>query len=184
MRQITQLVGKLRAIGLHAAFLGEIPILGTSYMPQQIVTQGIAADGVPSFQRFTASLRECRRVLRPGGVVCLRAGTSEQSGNYAYVPLFPTARKIIQQSLPSKSLIEAQFTTDGFAVAAHELVSSEVGENWSAYADKVAYRADSILVQLPDHEFAEGLTALRTHASKAKGAHPVVEPVDFFVFRA
>jgi hypothetical protein len=48
--------------------------------------------------------------------------------------------------------------------------------------DKV-YRADSILVQLPDREFEEGLAALRKHALEAKDADPVVEPVDFFVFQ-
>jgi hypothetical protein len=58
-----------------------------------------------------------------------------------------------------------------------------VGESWSAYADKLAYRADSILIQMPDDEFEEGLTALRKHALNAKGTDPVVEPVDFFVLR-
>ena len=138
------------------------------------------------FHHFSSSqqaVRECRRVLRPGGVVCLRAGTSDQTENWPYVPFFPTARKIVQQFLPSKSSIEVQFTSAGFAVAAHEAVSSEAAENWSAYTDKLAYRADSILVQVPDHEFEEGLTTLRTHALNATGVDPVMEPVDFFVFR-
>jgi ubiquinone/menaquinone biosynthesis C-methylase UbiE len=135
------------------------------------------------FGNSEQAVRECRRVLRPGGVVCLRAGTPEQAENYPCVPFFPAARKLIQQNLPSKSLIEAQFTNDGFTVAVHELVNSEVGENWMAYADKLAYRADSILVQLPDREFEEGLAALRKHALEAKDADPVVEPVDFFVFQ-
>jgi ubiquinone/menaquinone biosynthesis C-methylase UbiE len=138
------------------------------------------------FHHFSDSqqaVRECRRVLRPGGVVCLRAGTSDRTENQPYVPFFPSARKILHQFLPSKSSIEVQFTSAGFAVAAHELVSSEAGENWSAYGDKLAHKADSILVQLPDHEFEEGLTALRKHALDAKSVDPVVEPVDFFVFR-
>jgi ubiquinone/menaquinone biosynthesis C-methylase UbiE len=136
------------------------------------------------FSNSQQAVRECRRVLRPGGVVCLRAGTSEQTENYPYVPFFPATRKILQQFLPSRSLVEAQFTTAGFAVATHELVSSEAGENWSTYTDKLAHRADSILIQLSDREFEEGLTALRTHALEATGGDPVMEPVDFFVFRA
>ena len=135
------------------------------------------------FSNSQRAVRECCRVLRPGGVVCLRAGTSDQTENQPHVSFFPTARKIAQQVLPSKSSIEAQFMSAGFAVAAYELVSSEAGENCSVYADKVAYRADSILIQVPDHEFEQGLAALRMQALSTTGSDPVMEPVDFFVFR-
>ena len=43
--------------------------------------------------------------------------------------------------------------------------------------------ADSILAQLNDSQFQRGLEALREHAATA-AVEPVVEPVDFFVFRA
>ena len=46
----------------------------------------------------------------------------------------------------------------------------------------IAFRADSILVQLSDREFRAGLAALRAYAKTAPHA-PVTEPVDFFVFR-
>ena len=135
------------------------------------------------FSNPRQAVRECRRVLRPGGVVCLRAGTTDQIDSQPSVAFFPTARKIAQQFLPSRSSIEAQFPSAGFAVAAYELVRSEAGENWSAYAEKVACRADSVLVQVPDHEFEEGLATLRAYALKQPEVNPVMEPVDFFVFR-
>ena len=126
---------------------------------------------------------EFRRVLRPGGHVCLRGGTSDQLESYAYVPFFPTSREIIGASLTSRAFIEATFEGGGFKLISHELIDSETGENWRHYADKVALRADSILAQLPEPEFGSGLAALRRHAATAPPDDPVIEPVDFFVFR-
>jgi ubiquinone/menaquinone biosynthesis C-methylase UbiE len=129
------------------------------------------------------ALRECGRVLRPAGLICLRAGTSEQIENYPYLPYFPSSREIIERMLQSKGEIETLFEHAGFRLTGYELVSSQTAASWSEYADKVSYRADSILTQLSDPEFAAGLEALRAHASTRYDGQPVVEPVDFFVFR-
>jgi len=61
---------------------------------------------------------------------------------------------------------------------------SEVAANWNVYADKIAYRADSILAQLTDSEFEQGLRNLRRYAVLQPPSRPVIEPVDFFIFRA
>lgn len=128
-------------------------------------------------------VQECRRVLRPSGSVCLRAGTVERCDSYAYVPFFARTREILNRSLQSQTLIESIFTAAGFQLVAHELIPSQAAESWNAYADKLAYRADSILVQLSDQEFEQGLAALRNHAATRPPREPVTEPVDFFVFR-
>jgi len=127
--------------------------------------------------------QECRRVLRPNGAVCLRAGTVERSDSYGFVPFFPGARAILNRTLTSQARIESIFTAAGFRLIAHELVPSQAAESWDAYAQKLAYRADSILIQLSDREFGDGLAAVRKHAAARPSQEPVVEPVDFFVFR-
>lgn len=127
---------------------------------------------------------EFHRVLRPGGHVCLRGGTTDQLESYAYVPFFPTSRGIIQESLTSRAFIEATFEGAGFRLISHELIDSEAGESWRHYADKVALRADSILAQLPEDDFDAGLASLRRYAGAAPLDGPVIEPVDFFVFRS
>jgi hypothetical protein len=58
---------------------------------------------------------------------------------------------------------------------------SETAASWPIYAERVALRADSILIQLADDEFAEGLVALRTYAATTSGT--VTEPTDLFAFR-
>ncbi|HVA68065.1 MAG TPA: class I SAM-dependent methyltransferase [Candidatus Binataceae bacterium] len=127
--------------------------------------------------------RECRRVLRPNGAACLRAGTVERSGSYAYVPFFPGARSILNKSLTSQARIESVFAAAGFCLAGHELVPSQAAENWNAYAQKLAHRADSTLIQVSDREFEQGLAVLRDYAAARPTNERVIEPIDFFVFR-
>lgn len=135
------------------------------------------------FRDAAAAIRECRRVLRRDRVACLRAGTIEQIDNYAFVPFFPETRDMLERSLNRRAVIESTFVTAGFEPMRHELIQSEAARDWSDYAERLALRADSILAQLNDSHFQRGLEALRKHAATA-ALEPVVEPVDYFVFRA
>lgn len=125
--------------------------------------------------------RECHRVLRAGGLVCLRAGAKERIDDYPYTRFFPEAHPILGSTLVTAHAIEEIFVTAGFALQLHKIVDSEVAASWPAYAEKVAYRADSILSQLSDPAFARGLLSLREFADRAAPG-PVIEPVDFFAF--
>ena len=127
--------------------------------------------------------RECHRVLRPGGVVVLRGASTDQIAGYPYLPFFPRTEQLIRAALSSVEEMTAPFRDAGFEPAAPVVVMSEVGGSWTEYAEKVALRADSILVQLSDDEFAEGLAALRVFAAQQAPGEPVVEPVDLLAFR-
>jgi SAM-dependent methyltransferase len=126
---------------------------------------------------------ECHRVLREGGVACLRAGATDRIDGYPYVPFFPDVRPLLSKDLQSVAFIEATFKEAGFHRTHHEVARSEVAASWTEYADKLAHRADSILIQLTDVAFGAGLAALRDYARQALRVEPVIEPVDFFVFR-
>jgi ubiquinone/menaquinone biosynthesis C-methylase UbiE len=130
------------------------------------------------------AVRECRRVLRRGGTVCLRAGTIDRSGTYPYVPFFPRSGAILNNVLQTQAAIETTFARAEFRAVCHELIRGEAAGSWGAYADKLALRADSILAQLSDQEFDVGLAALREHATAAPPDEPVIELIDFFVFRS
>jgi ubiquinone/menaquinone biosynthesis C-methylase UbiE len=127
--------------------------------------------------------RECRRVLKPGGVVVLRAGSTDQIDGYPYVPFFPRTEQLIRGALSSVDEMTAPFRDAGFEPSAPEVVMSEVAESWPAYAEKVALRADSILVQLGEADFAAGLADLRAYAARQPPVQPVIEPVDLLAFR-
>ena len=130
------------------------------------------------------AVRECRRVLRRDGTVCLRAGTADRVGETPYLPFFARSGAILNTAFHSQAAIEAIFIAAGFQLVGHELIRHEVAGNWKAYADRLAFRADSILVQLSDQEFEEGLAALHRHAVTAPPDEPVTELVDFLVFRS
>jgi len=126
--------------------------------------------------------RECRRVLPPDAIVCLRAGTTDRISQTPCIPFFPRSDAMLHSTFHWQAAIEAIFNDAGFRLVGYELVRHEVAENWKAYADKLAFRADSILARLSDQEFEKGLAAPR--AAAAPPVEPVNELVDFFVFRS
>jgi ubiquinone/menaquinone biosynthesis C-methylase UbiE len=127
--------------------------------------------------------RECRRVLRPNGSVCLRAGTVEQIPSYAYVPFFSRSASILRDYLQSREFVESVFAQAELDLIHHEVVASEVASDWMEYASKLEHRADSVLIQLRDREFQDGLASVKRYAQSHTGDGPVTELVDFFVFR-
>ena len=69
-----------------------------------------------TFHHFTdraLAASECRRVLRPGGVLLVRTGTREQIDSYAYVPLIPVTRGLHEEVLPSLAEIRGVFESAG-----------------------------------------------------------------------
>lgn len=125
---------------------------------------------------------ECRRVLRESGVVCIRAATVDRIATYPYVPFFAKSRMILEATLQTQARIESVFHEARFELARHELVRHEVAANWRVYAEKIAAGADSILAQLSERDFLEGMRLLNQHASSA-AIEPVSEVVDLFAFR-
>jgi ubiquinone/menaquinone biosynthesis C-methylase UbiE len=138
-----------------------------------------------SLHHFTNPRRaaqECRRVLRDGGTICVRTGTRERIDTYPYVPFFPSARPLMEEVLPDAPTIRDIFASAGFHMIAAELVPQTIAPDWTAYADKIQAGADSVLARLSPQDFDAGVAALRSYAAE-RGAEPVVELIDLFVFR-
>jgi ubiquinone/menaquinone biosynthesis C-methylase UbiE len=125
--------------------------------------------------------RECRRVLRDTGVVCVRTGTRERIDSYPYVPFFPSTLPKLAALLPDRAALCDPFEAAGFRLRASELIVQTIASCWTEYADKLSSGADSVLATLPRQNFEDGLAALRRHAVHAV-SQPVVEPIDLFVF--
>ena len=130
-----------------------------------------------------AVARECRRVLRPDGHVCLRNGTADQIEAYPYIDFFPGIRPLIAGKLSTCAAIRDNFAEAGLEAVAHQVVDHRMADNWLDYAEKQALRADSFLTALPDPDFESGLAALRRHAAQADQSQPVAMKIDIFVFR-
>lgn len=128
----------------------------------------------------TRSARECRRVLRKGGRVCVRNST--RGSAYVTHDFFPGTRAMIMRELPARDDVVVMFETAGFRLTAYQVVSHMLARNWLELAQKMALRADSFLARLPDAEFAAGMAALRAFAAARDRQEAVLEDIGFFVF--
>ena len=127
-----------------------------------------------------AVARECRRVLRVGGYVCIRTGTRE---NDVVVPnFFPSVRAMLDADLPSSNEVSSNLLAADFTLRHHEIVKEAIAPDWSSFVRKSALRADSFLARLPDMEFDQGMAALRAHGSSINPNEAVIEEIDWFVF--
>ncbi len=134
------------------------------------------------FDRPPLAARECGRVLRQRGTVFLRAGTRERISSYPYVDFFPASRPILEECLPTGSLMREVFEAAGFRTLAVDLITQEIAPDYEAYAEKLSAGADSVLARLSQSDFEAGITTMRAHAAKIDN-QTVSEPIDVFVFR-
>ena len=126
-----------------------------------------------------AAARECRRVLRPRRFVCVRTSTADQRSPYA--PFFPGYQEMADKILPKAAAITALFEANAFRTLSHELIAHPMAPNWADLADKAAFRADSILLRLPNASFVKGVLAMRAQAPPAPDEF-VGMNIDLFVF--
>ena len=127
-----------------------------------------------------AVARECRRLLRAGGYVCLRTATHE---NDVVIPrFFPAVRAMLDADLPSADDISSNFVAAGFAAEHHAIITEIVAPDWPGFVRKSALRADSFLARLSDSEFNRGMAALRARVGEINPNEAVTEEIDWFVF--
>ena len=127
-----------------------------------------------------AVARECRRILRAGGYLCVRTATRE---NGVVIPhFFPKVRAMLDADLPSGDDISSTFVTAGFITKHHAIVRETVAADWPEFMQKSALRADSFLARLSDTEFDHGMAALRAHVAEIDPNDAVTEQIDWWVF--
>jgi ubiquinone/menaquinone biosynthesis C-methylase UbiE len=134
------------------------------------------------FRDAAAAAQECRRVLRPGGTLFIRTGTSDRASAYPYTAFFPSTFALMQEHLPSVETIRSTCERAGFRSELVTIVEQTIAPDWVTYAEKLATASDSILARLTTEEFEAGVGAVRAHGASAPGQE-IVEPIDVLVFR-
>jgi ubiquinone/menaquinone biosynthesis C-methylase UbiE len=127
-----------------------------------------------------AVARECHRVLRRGGHVCVRNGTRES--DFPHRHFFPALQALIASDLPSRRDIQSVFAMGGFAPIVHRVVTQVTAPDWPSFVEKSALRADSFLARLSEDDFRQGMAALRTPGDAINQNDAVTEEIDWFVF--
>jgi ubiquinone/menaquinone biosynthesis C-methylase UbiE len=128
---------------------------------------------------IAGTARECKRVLRGGGRVAIRNGTSDTPS--PELDFFPGLRALTEAETPSRRAIIAAFEAAGFDTDTHQLVRHVLAPSWDAFAEKMALKATSFISRLPEADFQVGISALRAHAASMP-EQAVEMDIDFFVF--
>ncbi|MEM8689173.1 MAG: methyltransferase domain-containing protein [Pseudomonadota bacterium] len=126
---------------------------------------------------------ECWRALRAGGMVCIRNSMADEVDTYPYLDVFPSIRAIIARQLITRARLSEIFGQYGFSLLANETHWHDIAPNWTAFAEKMALRADSFVAQLSDEEFEAGLAALRQKALTAPDDESARLRVDLMVYQ-
>jgi ubiquinone/menaquinone biosynthesis C-methylase UbiE len=129
----------------------------------------------------SSTAKECHRVLRPGGYVCICNTTRES--DFPHRHFFPGLQALIDSELPSWRDIESVFTAGGFTQVVHQIVTQITAPDWATFIKKSALRADSFLARLSAEDFQHGMAAMRSTDDTLDQNEPVTEEVDWFVFR-
>jgi ubiquinone/menaquinone biosynthesis C-methylase UbiE len=123
------------------------------------------------FADRSVAAHECHRVLSQKGRVAIRTGTRDRISSYPCIPFFPSSRRLHEEILQESRDIQADFAAAGLHTVASKIVTQTIAPDWTAYADKLAAGADSVLARLSPEEFEAGLTAVRRYA-EAEGQRP------------
>jgi ubiquinone/menaquinone biosynthesis C-methylase UbiE len=124
--------------------------------------------------------KECHRVLREGGHVCVR--NSAREADFPTRHFFAAMQPLIASELPARNDIQRVFLTAGFRPAAHEIVRQVIAPDWPSYVHKSSLRADSLLTRPPNESLDAGIAALRAHVAEIDPGDAVTTEVDWFVF--
>lgn len=135
------------------------------------------------FDKPAAAIGEIFRALKPGGFVALRGGSRERINQYPYVPFFPATAPLLKAALQPARNIQELFLGGGLNFVRHKIIESPVAASWREFAVRTSYRADSILAQLGDQEFSQGMERLHIHAKKHPETNSIIEEVDLLIFR-
>lgn len=131
-----------------------------------------------------AAAGELRRVLCPGGWVLIRSAFPDRIGpTVRMLEFWPGIRALLAR-LPSSQQTTATFTTAGFGFERVERVTDQLATSLGDYWQRARVRADSLLRQLPDEEFTEGLRRLEQAAAAEAIPTPMFRPLDLLVLQA
>jgi SAM-dependent methyltransferase len=154
---------------------------------------------VQHFDDLAAAAREVRRVVRPRGTVLLRTGVPDLwprdvepviecvraaglAGTVTYPGLlFPTALTVID-TFPSLAELDEAFCGAGFARTDARLVAQRQARSMREFRDRVAVRADSTLVPVPDDEWRAGMAELDALVAAEREPTPVVAALPFVAY--
>jgi ubiquinone/menaquinone biosynthesis C-methylase UbiE len=135
------------------------------------------------FQDHAQAGANIARVLRTGGSLCIRTSTFETLDTALYLCFFPGARRLNEKALPTRSGLIQWASRVGLSLSHRSTVQQQIDANLYDYAQRIGLRGLSDLNAVSDLEFMVGLNKLQQYCLRNNAGQPVMEMVDFFVFK-
>jgi ubiquinone/menaquinone biosynthesis C-methylase UbiE len=127
-----------------------------------------------------AVARECHRVLRRAGFICIHNSTREL--DFPQRHFFLGLDPLIESELSSQDEIQRVFIDAGFSMISHNILTQVLAPDWHSFVEKSALRANSFLARLSDRDFEQGMAELRSRGPTIDQDDPVTEEIAWFVF--
>lgn len=141
---------------------------------------------VHHFDSVADAARELARVTVPGGHVLFRGGLGGALAmvrtEFSLYRWFPDAARFAA-TFPTRADVEDAFASAGFVTAVATTVEQVTATSHREFYERMRLRSDSTLASLTDDAFEEGLDALGAAAAAEVEPLPVVDHVNFLVFR-
>lgn len=116
---------------------------------------------VHHFEDLPTAAEEVARVLAPGGIALVRSSFPGQPSGDAYpTKFFPTASQVARE-FPTLDAVVDSFKRAGLALQRRYAPCEVAAETRLDFLQRVRRRADSLLREVPDAEFATGVQALQ-----------------------
>ncbi len=110
-------------------------------------------------------VRECYRILRPGGVILNRYGPMEDIRDDPEHTFFPESIEIDEARTPTIKQVEEWFGTAGFSDVSTEAIVQQTYRFAEERLRKAGLRCTSVLTLVGQSAFEKGLEAFRRYVS-------------------
>jgi ubiquinone/menaquinone biosynthesis C-methylase UbiE len=130
-----------------------------------------------------ACARDLRRVLRRGAHVLVRGTFGDRLDGFPTLFQFWPASRAICAQLPRLQETIDVFEANALRLVQHRCIQQITAVSLREFAMRTQSRADSALALISDAEFEEGQLAIERAAGAEASPTPVVEIIEFLVFR-